>query len=144
MLLDVLNNLPRLRMSTSHFKMILWLLKKCGLQDVPSYKAFQKMQEGLRKKCGSEPKLHRSTLGNVFYVNAVRDAVARVRCRQSSLTHSNSVPGFRQSGSCQTSPLLPRGNCGSVIGSLASRALEGIPPFGAYTHVCTRDEALLH
>jgi len=91
MLLDVLDNLPRLRLSGSHFKMILWLLKKCGVQDVPSHKAIQKMQEKLRKMCGSEPKLHKSTFGNVFYVNAVRDAVVRVRCRQYSSKCSNAV-----------------------------------------------------
>jgi hypothetical protein len=79
MLLDILDNLPRLRMSSSQFKMILWLLKECNVQNVPSFDAFRAMQSNLRKLCGSQPTLHTSTPGNIFYVNDVRDSVARVR-----------------------------------------------------------------
>ncbi|KAJ7906464.1 hypothetical protein B0H13DRAFT_1880530 [Mycena leptocephala] len=73
MLLDILDNLPRLRMSSNQFKMILWTLKECNVSNVPSYDAFRKMQERLRKLCGSEPKLYTSSVGNRFYVNDIRD-----------------------------------------------------------------------
>ena len=78
MLLDVLDNLPRLRMSSNQFKMILWLLKECHVRDVPSFDAFRKMQHGLRGACGTQPTVHKSSVGNIFYVNDVRESVARV------------------------------------------------------------------
>ena len=78
MLLDVLDNLPRLRMSSNQFKMILWLLRECHVRDVPSFDAFRKMQHGLRGACGTQPTVHKSSVGNIFYVNDVRESVARV------------------------------------------------------------------
>jgi hypothetical protein len=80
MLLDILDNLPRLRMSSNQFKMILWILKECKVADVPSYAAFRRMQEGLRELCGSTPKAYTSSIGNRFFVNDVRESIARVSC----------------------------------------------------------------
>ncbi|KAJ7176872.1 hypothetical protein C8R46DRAFT_989066 [Mycena filopes] len=77
MLLDVLDNLPRLRMSSNQFKMILWILKQCNVSNVPSYNGFRKMQEALRKLCGSEPKAYTSSVGNRFFVNDIRETIAR-------------------------------------------------------------------
>ncbi|KAJ7122381.1 hypothetical protein C8R44DRAFT_736072 [Mycena epipterygia] len=37
----VLNNLPRLQLSSSQFKMILWIMEACGAKDVPSFNAFR-------------------------------------------------------------------------------------------------------
>ncbi|KAK0467036.1 uncharacterized protein EV420DRAFT_1636071 [Desarmillaria tabescens] len=76
-LLDILDNLPRLRLSTSHMQMILWLLREVGAADVSSYQALRKLQAGLREQCGSSPKAYKSGLGNHFYVNDVRDSIAR-------------------------------------------------------------------
>jgi hypothetical protein len=59
--------------------MILWLLKECGVNNVPSYNAFRKMQENLKKQCASDPKRHISDAGNVFYINDIRESVAKVR-----------------------------------------------------------------
>jgi hypothetical protein len=78
MLLDILDNLPRLCMSSNQLRMVLWLLKEC-VSDVPSYDALRKVQTNLRECCGSIPKAYKSSLGNVFYVNDVRESVARVR-----------------------------------------------------------------
>ncbi|KAJ7439792.1 hypothetical protein FB451DRAFT_1191987, partial [Mycena latifolia] len=47
--LDILDNLPRLRLSSSQFKMILWMMKECGAKDVPSFNAFRSMQKHIRK-----------------------------------------------------------------------------------------------
>lgn len=81
MLLDVLDNLPHLRMSSNQFKMILWLLRECRVRDVPSFDGFRKLQRSLRNQCGTPPTVHKSSVGNIFYVNDVRDSVARV-CAQ--------------------------------------------------------------
>ncbi|KAL4256220.1 hypothetical protein AB1N83_012604 [Pleurotus pulmonarius] len=77
MLLDILDNLPRLRMSSNLFRMVLWILKECNVRDVPSYNAFRKMQKSLRETCGSTPTQCISSLGNIFYMNDIRDSVAR-------------------------------------------------------------------
>ncbi|KAJ6456513.1 hypothetical protein C8R45DRAFT_1056469 [Mycena sanguinolenta] len=77
MLLDILDNLPRLRMSSNQFKMILWILKECNVSNVPSYNGFRKIQERLRTLCGSEPQLYTSSIGNRFYVNDIRETIAR-------------------------------------------------------------------
>ena len=78
MLLDIIDNLPRLCMSSSQFQMILWLLKECHVKNVPSFRAFRTLQHNLRQECGTQPTRHTSSVGNIFYVNNVRESVARV------------------------------------------------------------------
>jgi hypothetical protein len=78
MLLDIVNNLPQLRLSSSQFKIILWLLKQCRVPEVPSYDSFRKLQNSLRTTCGSEPTPQTSSLGNEFSVDDVRKSVAKV------------------------------------------------------------------
>jgi hypothetical protein len=78
MMLDILDNLPRLRMSSNQFKMVLWIMKESGIVNVPSYDAFRNMQKKLREACGSEPTYCESALGNVFYVNNIQESIARV------------------------------------------------------------------
>ncbi|KAJ7129877.1 hypothetical protein C8R43DRAFT_896658 [Mycena crocata] len=77
MLLDILDNLPRLRMSGNQFKMILWILKQCNVSNVPSYNSFRDMQIHLRKLCSSEPTSYTSSVGNRFFVNDIRETIAR-------------------------------------------------------------------
>ena len=75
MLLDILDNLPRLHMSSNQFQMILWLLREAGVPNVPSYHGFRGIQKKLRVLCGSEPQQYKSSLGNIFYVNDVCESV---------------------------------------------------------------------
>lgn len=79
MLLDILDNLSRLRLSGNLLRMVFWILKECGVPGVPSYEAFRKMQSDLCNKCGTEPTLGQSMLGNIFYVNNLQESIARVR-----------------------------------------------------------------
>ncbi|KAJ7673015.1 hypothetical protein DFH06DRAFT_1279686 [Mycena polygramma] len=75
--LDLLDNLPRLRLSSSQLKMILWIMKECGAKDVPSFNAFRAMQKHIRKTTGVRSDPHKSDLGNLFYVNDIRDLIAK-------------------------------------------------------------------
>ncbi|KAL0954389.1 hypothetical protein HGRIS_003373 [Hohenbuehelia grisea] len=77
MLLDILDNLPRLRLSSNHFKMILWLLNECNVPGTPSYGAFRRTQSQMQKVCRSVPVQYKSSLGNIFYTNDIRDSVAK-------------------------------------------------------------------
>ncbi|KAJ4492105.1 hypothetical protein C8J55DRAFT_533997 [Lentinula edodes] len=92
MLLDLISNLPRLRLSSAHFKLILWLLRDSGVPNVPSYYAFQKMQAELQKTCGHEPQPFKSVMGNYFYVNDPRDAVKRNFANPQVAKHMNYYP----------------------------------------------------
>ncbi|KDR74877.1 hypothetical protein GALMADRAFT_99137 [Galerina marginata CBS 339.88] len=77
MLLDILDNLPRLRMSSNQLRLILWLLKQTGVSNVPSFSGFRNMQTHLRNMCGTTPKQHVSSLGNIFYSNNIGESVMR-------------------------------------------------------------------
>ncbi|THU78514.1 hypothetical protein K435DRAFT_876543 [Dendrothele bispora CBS 962.96] len=92
MLLDIMDNLPRLRLSTNHFKLVLWLLKQAGVQQVPSYDSFRKMQKELGSICGSEPIECKSSIGNHFYVNDPREAIKRQFANPEVAPHINFYP----------------------------------------------------
>ncbi|KAJ7213920.1 hypothetical protein GGX14DRAFT_534135 [Mycena pura] len=92
MLLDIIDNLPRLRLSSSQLKIILWLLKECKVKGVPSYNSFRKLQEQLRQVCGSEPRPYVSSAGNRFFVNDVRESVARDFSNPEVAQHLNFYP----------------------------------------------------
>ncbi|KAJ3560563.1 hypothetical protein NP233_g10753 [Leucocoprinus birnbaumii] len=68
-LLDMVDTLPRLRISRAVMKVILWLLSECGVQDVPSYAGLRKMQESLREEAGVPTVSWKSPQGNNFSFN---------------------------------------------------------------------------
>ncbi|KAJ6608784.1 hypothetical protein B0H10DRAFT_2194181 [Mycena sp. CBHHK59/15] len=51
--MDILDNLPRLRLSSSQIKMVLWILRECGARDVPSFKALRATQSASVKHAES-------------------------------------------------------------------------------------------
>ncbi|KAJ7796773.1 hypothetical protein B0H14DRAFT_3093282 [Mycena olivaceomarginata] len=61
-MLDLLDNLPRLRLSDDHLKAIIWVMKECGTPNVPSFYALRKMQAKL-------------TRANQFYMNHPNDLI---------------------------------------------------------------------
>lgn len=122
MLLDIMDNLPWLRLSTAHFKLILWLLKESGVTNVPSYNTFRKMQVELQSATGGEPKAFTSALGNHFHVNDLEDAVKRVRALHAyinTLINFTFTAEFCESLYCGTPQLLPRRDRWTNLGSLA-------------------------
>ncbi|EEB97187.1 hypothetical protein MPER_03544 [Moniliophthora perniciosa FA553] len=64
--LDILDNLPRLRFSEAQFKMVIWLLKNTGAEDVPSFHEFRKIQEHIRHLCSVRVEEPVSDLGHLF------------------------------------------------------------------------------
>ncbi|KAJ3978496.1 hypothetical protein F5890DRAFT_1397533, partial [Lentinula detonsa] len=70
-LLDVLDNLPRLRLSSNHLKMILWIMWNSDPKDVPSYKALRDEQAKLRNLCGIPSIQYKSEQGDIYYLNDV-------------------------------------------------------------------------
>nr|GAT45522.1 predicted protein [Mycena chlorophos] len=77
MLLDIMDNLPRCRFSSSQMAVILRFLRCLGATNVPTLKALRKIQSALQAVTASEPRKIRSSLGNIFYINDIRATIAR-------------------------------------------------------------------
>ncbi|KAJ6552358.1 hypothetical protein B0H10DRAFT_1849475 [Mycena sp. CBHHK59/15] len=74
-MLDLLDTLPKLRLSNDHLKAIIWVMKECGTANVLSFYALRKMQAKLTKDVGLKPQHHTSALGNQFYMNHPNDLI---------------------------------------------------------------------
>ncbi|KZV92613.1 hypothetical protein EXIGLDRAFT_749574 [Exidia glandulosa HHB12029] len=74
--IDLLDNLPRLRMSDAQLRMVLWTMSQCGARDVPSLWKLRKWQGKLQDSCPTETLSHRSTMGNIFYSNNICGTIA--------------------------------------------------------------------
>ena len=78
-MLDLLDRLPRLRISDDHMKTIIWIMRECGTPSVPTFTGLRKLQEKLKKEIGVVPEHHTSPLGNHFYTNHPARLFALVR-----------------------------------------------------------------
>ncbi|KAJ6451414.1 hypothetical protein C8R45DRAFT_848443 [Mycena sanguinolenta] len=78
MLLDIIDNLPRRRLSKSMLQMILWLLRELGVPHVPSFDQLRRIQQKTRQMSGNSVETrHVSTKGDVFYVNDIRESLSQ-------------------------------------------------------------------
>ena len=77
-LLDMLDNLPRLRMSNKHMEAILFVMRESGAWDVPSLDTLQRLQSSLSGKVSAKPTRHVSTDENIYYINDIAAQVADV------------------------------------------------------------------
>ena len=59
-------------------KVLLWLLREAGVQDVPSFASLRKLQSLLRTECGIPTHQYKSAQGNSFFMNDLREIVAKV------------------------------------------------------------------
>jgi len=77
-ILDTIDNLPRLRISGSLMKVLLWLLKQVGVKHVPSFDALRKVQCKIREESGVPTINWMSPKGNAFSFNDPRTLIANV------------------------------------------------------------------
>ncbi|KAJ6566807.1 hypothetical protein B0H19DRAFT_940681 [Mycena capillaripes] len=75
-MLDLLDNLPRLRLSDDQLKTIIWVVRECRTPDVPSFSALRKKQAQLTADLNIKSKRHVSAVGNEFYMNHPADLLA--------------------------------------------------------------------
>ena len=78
LLLDVLDNLPHLRLSDDHIKSVLWILKELDVPDTPSFYRLRKIQKQLAEEVDIQPREHTSALGTKFHAVAPEDLLALV------------------------------------------------------------------
>ncbi|KAJ7764704.1 hypothetical protein B0H16DRAFT_1798016 [Mycena metata] len=76
-LLDTLDNLPRLRISSSMMRVFLWVLKESGCKNVPSFDSLRRFQKKLRAEVGIPSIPCKSPFGNIFFMNDPRAIVAQ-------------------------------------------------------------------
>lgn len=77
-MLDVIDNLPRLRISGSFMKVLLWLLCELGVKEIPSFDGLRKVQKSLREKQGIPTISWMTPKGNAFSFNDPRTLIANV------------------------------------------------------------------
>ncbi|KAJ7795972.1 hypothetical protein B0H14DRAFT_2391114 [Mycena olivaceomarginata] len=68
-MLDLLDNLPRLRLSDDHLKAIIWVMRECKTPNVPTFSALRKKQASMTYEVDIKSTHHTSSLGNHFYMN---------------------------------------------------------------------------
>lgn len=78
LLLDVLDNMPHLRLSNDHMKSILWILKELNVPETPSLYALRETQKKLAVDMDIQPHEHTSALGENFHAVAPEDLLALV------------------------------------------------------------------
>ncbi|KAH9920179.1 uncharacterized protein B0H18DRAFT_881265 [Fomitopsis serialis] len=68
-MLNLLDSLPRLRLSDDHMKVIIWVMRQCGTPNVPAFTALRSTQDRLTRELGVKTTHHRSSQDNEFYAN---------------------------------------------------------------------------
>lgn len=71
-------HLPRSVFSHRQLDLFLWLLRVNGVDDVPSVKTMQSLNERLQKLCGVESIRYNGALGHKYYVNNMAQIIAQV------------------------------------------------------------------
>ncbi|KAG9107834.1 hypothetical protein FRC07_008574, partial [Ceratobasidium sp. 392] len=91
-LLDLLDNIPRLRLSTEHLQLIVWVMKEAGCDDLPTISQLCETQERLRKTCAIKSHEYHSSQGNFFTMLDVPQIIGRDYSNPVVASHINIYP----------------------------------------------------
>ncbi|CAE6444763.1 unnamed protein product [Rhizoctonia solani] len=76
-LLDLLDNIPRLRLSTEHLKLIMWVMEEAGCHNIPTFNKLRSTQQQLRNICSVQSHQYQSSKGNVFDMLDIPQLIGR-------------------------------------------------------------------
>ncbi|KAG9079195.1 hypothetical protein FRC06_007889, partial [Ceratobasidium sp. 370] len=91
-LLDLIDNIPRLRLSTEHLRLIMWVMKEAGCDDLPSLSQLRQTQQQLRNVCAIKSHQYRSSQGNFFDMLDIPQLVGRDYSNPLIAPHINPYP----------------------------------------------------
>ncbi|KAG8696511.1 hypothetical protein FRC09_008469 [Ceratobasidium sp. 395] len=91
-LLDLLDNIPRLRLSTEHLELIVWIMREAGCDDLPSVSQLRETQNRLRQTCAIKSHEYRSSQGNCFTMLDIPQLVGRDYSNPMVAPHINIYP----------------------------------------------------
>ncbi|KIJ66642.1 hypothetical protein HYDPIDRAFT_127842 [Hydnomerulius pinastri MD-312] len=91
-LLDMLDNLPRLRLSTDHMSFIIWMLRQLKVSNVPSLKSLRKTQKQLTKALSIPTRMKESPRGHIFYQNGLAELIALDWANPQTRPHIETYP----------------------------------------------------
>ena len=77
MLLDIIDNLPRLRLSNAHLRVCIWMLKEAGCKNVPSLSTLRRIQADLNKALAVPTKKFTTSAKNIHYAINLPAQVAK-------------------------------------------------------------------
>ncbi|THU84060.1 hypothetical protein K435DRAFT_807007 [Dendrothele bispora CBS 962.96] len=97
-ILNVLDTMPRMRISDNLMKMIIWAFRECGVTNTPSFYALRKAQTDLRKSQGVPSIECKSVQGKVFYINDPRTIIAHDWANPSIRKHIHVYPEIPADG----------------------------------------------
>jgi hypothetical protein len=78
LVLDILDNMPHLRLSDDHMRSVLWMLRELDVLDTPSFYALREAQKKLAEEMDIQPHEHISALGKKFHAVSPDDLLALV------------------------------------------------------------------
>ncbi|KDN33741.1 hypothetical protein RSAG8_13172, partial [Rhizoctonia solani AG-8 WAC10335] len=76
-LLDMLDNIPRHRLSTAHLKLIMWVMEEAGCHNMPTFYELRQTQKHLKALCGIEAHHYKSSRENSFDMLDIPQLVGR-------------------------------------------------------------------
>ncbi|KAG8696148.1 hypothetical protein FRC09_008704 [Ceratobasidium sp. 395] len=76
-LLDLLDSIPRLRLSSEHLKLIMWVMEEAGCNNMPKFSELRETQNQLRKACAITSHHYRSSQGNHFEMLDIPQLIGR-------------------------------------------------------------------
>lgn len=93
-LLDLLDNIPRLRLSNEHLKLIMWVMEEAGCHDIPKYYKLRQIQQQLKAVCSIKSHQYQSSRGNFFEMIDVPQLIGRVSlfCERRHKKHAYTEP----------------------------------------------------
>ncbi|KAG9089456.1 hypothetical protein FS749_001316 [Ceratobasidium sp. UAMH 11750] len=91
-LLDLIDNIPRLRLSTEHLRLIMWVMREAGCDSLPSLSQLRQTQHQLRNVCAVKSHQYRSSQGNFFDMLDIPQLVGRDYSNPLIAPHINPYP----------------------------------------------------